>query len=373
MKKEVKVIFHIDLNAFYASVASIKEPYLKNKAFAVAGTTILNRGMILSASYEARKYGIKAAMPITEAIDRYPKLLIVPPEFKEYRKYSDIFINFLKRYSNIILKASIDEAYIDMTKMSKHINAIELAKEIQTKLLEEYDLPVSIGIAPTLFLAKMASDYKKPLGITVIRRRDITKIIFPISIKELHGIGVKTYPSLIELGIKTIGDFTKEKYKNEILKLMTEEHYQDVLNSILGYSSDTIDPKKYEIPRSISNETTLNYNVDNVNVLIDELKDVLLTVHNRLINQDLYAKTVFIKIRNNKFETITRSQTIDYTNDYDIIYSVAEELFYNNYQNDPLRLIGAGVSGIVTKDKYREDYNLFNYKEILKKEKNRRN
>ena len=369
MKKEVKVIFHIDLNAFYASVASINEPYLSGKPFAVAGSTILNRGMILSGSYEARKYGIKAAMPITDAIDLYPKLLIVPPDFKEYRKYSDIFINFLKRYSSIILKASIDEAYIDVTMLARKRNAIDIAKEIQTNLLEEYQLPVSIGVAPTLFLAKMASDYKKPLGITVIRRKDIIKTIFPLSIKELHGIGKKTYPSLIEMGINTIGEFTIANNKPKILAIMTIEHYQDVLDNILGYSSDKIDPSKYEIPRSISNETTLNYNVDNYNVLIEELKDVLIVVHNRLISQELLARTVFIKIRNNKFETITRSLTIDYTDDYDIIESVAEELFYNNYDNEPLRLIGAGVSSIITKDKYRQEYNLFNYQNILKKEK----
>lgn len=369
MKKEVKVIFHIDLNAFYASVASIKEPYLKGKPFAVAGTTIINRGMILSGSYEARKYGVKAAMAITDAIDLYPKILIVPPDFKEYIKYSNIFINFLKRYSNIIQKASIDEAYIDMTTLSKERNAIEIAEEIQTKLLEEYELPVSIGIASTLFLAKMASDFKKPLGITVIRRKDITKTIFPLSIKELHGIGRKTYPLLMEMGINTIGEFTIKSNQKKILSIMTIEHYQDVLNNILGKSSDEIDPKKYETPRSISNETTLNYNVDNYNILIEELKAVLLVVHNRLIEQELLAKTVFIKIRNNKYETITRSQTIDYTDDYDIIESVVEDLFHNNYNNEPLRLIGAGVSSIITKDKYRIDYNLFNYQAILENDK----
>ena len=128
MKKEVKVIFHIDLNAFYASVASINDPYLENKVFAVAGSTILNRGMILSASYEARKYGIKAAMPINEAIDRYNKLLIVQPNFKEYSKYSNIFINFLKQYSDLILKASIDEVYLDVTELSRERNAIVIEK-----------------------------------------------------------------------------------------------------------------------------------------------------------------------------------------------------------------------------------------------------
>lgn len=369
MKKEVKVIFHIDLNAFYASVASINDPYLENKVFAVAGSTILNRGMILSASYEARKYGIKAAMPINEAIDRYNKLLIVQPNFKEYSKYSNIFINFLKQYSDLILKASIDEVYLDVTELSRERNAIEIAKEIQERLYDEHKLPVSIGIAPTLFLAKMGSDYKKPLGITVIRRRDITKIVFPISIKELHGIGRKTYPHLIEMDIKTIGEFTKKSNKNKILAFMSEEHYNDMLDNILGNSSDIIDPLKYSIPRSISNETTFNYNIDNVDVIIDEIKNVLLVVHNRLIEQKLLGRTVFIKLRYSNFETITRSQTIDYTDDYDIIESVVDELFFNNYNNEPLRLVGAGISGIIQKDLYKEDYNLFNYQKILKQHK----
>lgn len=367
MKKEVKVIFHIDLNAFYASVASIEEPNLVDKVFAVAGGGILNRGMILSASYKARAYGIKAAMAINEALDLYSKLLIVPPNFSEYQKYSNIFMDFLKQYSDLILKASIDEAYLDVTKLSKTRNGIEIAKEIQTRLLEEYNLPVSIGIAPTLFLAKMASDLKKPLGITVVRRKDIAKKILHLPIKELHGVGRKTYPLLQELGINTIGDFILEGNRDNILTMMSYEYYNDVIANITGNSNDIIDPRKYEVPQSISKETTFNYNIDNNQVILDEVSNLLNVVYRRLNKQELIGKTVFIKLRYSDFNTITRSQTIDYTDDYDMIKSVVEELYYDNYNGEPLRLIGTGISGLILKKDSREDYNLFNYQEILKR------
>ncbi|PKK96684.1 MAG: DNA polymerase IV, partial [Tenericutes bacterium HGW-Tenericutes-3] len=168
MKNNIKIIFHIDLNAFFASCAVIKDPYLKNKAFVVGGSSTFRRGVVSTASYEARKLGIHSAMNINDAFRIYPKLIFVPTEFSLYKKYSELFFSFLKRYSNLIIEGSIDEAYIDMTEASMKKHPMDLAKEIQDGLMKEYQLPCSIGIAPTLFLAKMASDMKKPLGITVL-------------------------------------------------------------------------------------------------------------------------------------------------------------------------------------------------------------
>lgn len=369
MKNSVKVIFHIDLNAFYATVSEINDPYLKNKAFVVGGSSISNRGVISTASYAARAYGIGAGMTVNEAMDLYPNVLVVPTKYSEYAKYSNIFFNYLMRYSKIILKGSIDEAYLDVTELSKTRHPLEIAKEIQTNLNNLYGLPVSIGIAPTLFLAKMASDMKKPLGITVLRRRDIPKMVFPLPIKELYGVGRKTYPKLIKQGINTIGDFTLDINKQKILTLMTEDNRTSIINSITGNSNDVVDPKKYSIPRSISNETTFNYNIDNLDIILGEMKQLLDVVHKRLISQDLLAKTVFIKIRNSNFDTITRSQTIAYTNDFSIIENIIETLFYDNYHDETLRLVGVGVSSIIERKNYKSDYNLFNYQEKLKTNK----
>ena len=158
-----RIIFHIDMNAYFCSVQCILNPSLRGKAFAV-GREGTYKGVISTASYEARKLGIHSAMPIADAYRKVPDLLIISPNFEEYKKYHYAFVKIIKEYTDIIEVASIDELYADMTKISETRHPMLVAKEIQLRLLKELDLPCSIGIAPTLFLAKMASDMQKPLG-----------------------------------------------------------------------------------------------------------------------------------------------------------------------------------------------------------------
>ena len=369
LKKDIKIIFHIDLNAFFASCATIKEPHLKDKVFVVGGNPMTRRGVVSTSSYPARKVGIHSGMPINEAFHLYPKLIIVPLQFGLYQKYSNLFFQFLKRYSNLVLEGSIDEAYVDMTEASKQKHPLDLAKEIQQGLLNEYQLPCSIGIASTLFLAKMASDMKKPLGITVLRKRDIVEKLFPQPIASCYGIGKKTYPRLEQLGILTIGDFTRPENKEKLLSIMSEPSYLSYLDHIMGRSSDVIDPKRYAIPKSISNETTLNYSMDSHDAILKILIEILEHTHERLQKEELVAKTIGIKLRDDRFQTINRSITFqEHTDEYEPFLDAVESLFEDHYHGEAIRLVGVFMNSVLQKKDLKMDYNLFTYQMFSKRE-----
>src|SRR5690554_3779237 len=246
MKKSNKTIMHIDLNAFYASCSIIKDPYLKNRVFVVGSPSgYTSGGVITTASYKARKYGIKSGMNVSDAFKRYNKLLVVPTDFNLYRRKSELFIDFLKNYSDLLEQASIDEAYLDITELVKNKDPYLVAKEIQTRLYQEENLPSSIGIAPTLFLAKMASDLKKPMGITIINYDNIDEKILPLSVSEIFGIGIKTYPSLISENIHTIKDFVNLNNLNVITKYLKLNTYYEFRDNIFGFGSNKIDINRY--------------------------------------------------------------------------------------------------------------------------------
>jgi DNA polymerase-4 len=368
MKNDVKIIFHIDLNAFFCSCAEIKDPYLKDKVFVVGGSSTSRRGVVSTSSYQARKLGIKSAMSIHEALNIFPKLIIVPTDFHLYQKYSKLFFDFLKKYSKIVLEGSIDEAYLDMTEAATKRHPLELAKEIQEQLLTLYQLPCSIGIAPTLFLAKMASDMKKPLGITVMRKKDIVKKLFPLPIKDMYGIGRKTYPKLEALGIHTIGDFTKLEFRQKVMTLMSESSYLSYIDHIMGRSSDYIDLKKYAIPKSISNETTFNYIMDEPDAIYKLILEQLEQAYRRMIEEEMVTKTIGIKMKTDQFETISRGQTLhEYTDDLEVIQGVIDQLFEQSYDKKPLRLVGVFLSSLILRRDLKIDINLFNYQEMSKR------
>lgn len=355
MKNQTKVIFHIDLNAFYASCQLIEDPYLKGKAFIVGGSAVTKRGVVLTASYEARKYGIRSGMNVKDAFDLYPHVLVAPTRFDLYKRHSKIFFDYIKTFTHKMMKASIDEAYLDMT---HHKDPVSIAKTIQKTLNDTYHLPNSIGIAPTLFLAKMASDMKKPLGITILRKRDIVDKLFPLPLKDLYGLGRKTYPKFIEEGIITIGDFTKKTNHDIILNHMSEDHYQSFLTHIYGNSTNIIDDD-YQVPKSISQESTLNYDIDQEDLIIEMMQPLIEDALKRLEKHQLYTKTIGFKLKTNTFKLQTRSKTLmTATNDLSVIKEAITELFMFHYNHEPIRLIGITLSNFVEDSK---PFNLFTY------------
>ena len=374
MKSGVKIIFHIDLNQFFCSVAILKNPRLKGKAFAIGRENTL-KGVVSTASYEARKYGVHAGMPLVEAYQKLPSLIVVDYGHSVYEEYSKKFFKFLSRYSSSIEQTSIDEGYIDVTSITVDINRhpLDLAKEIQTKALKELSLPVSIGIAPTLYLAKMASDMKKPLGITVLRIKDIPNMLYPLDVKEIFGIGKKTYPILHEAGIHTIGDFVKEE-NMEVVKMIVGNMYEGFIESLSGKSTNIVDPYRYSDPESISKSVTFDTPLQTYNEVLENVLRLAEESYYELKKAKKKAKTVSITLRDTNFKTITRSKSIpEYTSDKTLLKYYIEELVDGNYDGKTLRLVGAGYSNFKDENSIDEEITLFNYQSVYEKEETLKN
>ncbi len=367
LQKNLKIIFHIDLNAFFATCAMIKEPYLKNKVFVVGGPGQSTRGVISTASYKARKYGIHSGMGVAEALRIYPRLLIVPTDFAFYKEKSMAFINLLSDYSDLILQGSIDEAYLDITKLSETKHPVEIAKEIQQRLVIEHQLPSSIGIAPTLFLAKMASDMKKPMGITVLRKRDIEKILYPLDIAEIQGIGKKTYPRLKKIDVHTVSDFMDPNNFSKILGVMKESSYMSHRNDILGLGSNIIIPDKYSVPKSISSETTFNYDVSESSVILAEIHRQLDDCLAKMKRYEMLSKTVGFKLKKTDFTLVTRAVTLkEHTDDPVVLKDALDSLFEEIFENELVRLAGAHLSNLILKKDKKTPFNLFTYEKFIR-------
>ena len=301
-------------------------------------------------------------MSLSEAFSIKPDLIVVESDFEMIKFYHNKFINLIKEYSRLVEVASIDECYADMTDISKFRHPIDVAKEIQYRLVHEYKLPCSIGIAPTLFLAKMASDMKKPLGLVVLRKRDKEELLYNLSVKDIYGVGKKTWPRLIDNGILTI---------REIISLVGENTYQYVIDAINGRSSNDVVPQRFAKNESISESQTYDaYLISETDILV-EMRKMTRSLISRIVNKNLMTKTITITLRNKDFKTFTRSKTINYTNDFYEIFDLVCDLVEENYKGEEIRLVGVGFSNLKDKDEVlAEEYNLFTYESIIEREAN---
>ena len=361
-ENNVKIIFHIDMNAFFCSVACILDPSLRGIPFAI-GREGTYKGVLSTASYEARKLGIHSAMPVVEAYHLCKDLKVIHVDYSYYEKYHNLFVKLIKEYTPLVEVASIDEVYADMTLASKVKHPIVLAKEIQARLLKQYNLSCSIGIAPTLFLAKMASDMKKPLGLTVLRKREVKELLYPLSVKEIFGIGKKTYPILIQAGIKTIADFMNPDNKDLIVDLVGINTYQYVYNHVLGNSSNIVDPNRYAKSQSISTSSTYDVYKTSLTEMEYELRGMTREVLSRMKYEGYLAKTITITLRDSSFNTITRQKKLEeFSDDFNEIIEEYVDL------TKQYRLLGVGLSGLVEKSKLPKTYDIFTVNDIMKKE-----
>ena len=352
-----RVYFHIDLNAFFASCEELLDPSLKGKPLVVGGKS--RRSVISTANYEARKYGIHSAMPMQQAEKLCKDLVIVNGHYAFYSDMSHQFMQIIHSYTDLVEKASIDECYADMTDViCRYPKPLDVAFEIQRRVLEETGLRCSIGIGPNMFLAKMASDMKKPMGITVLRIRDVPEKMWPLPIKEMQGIGKRTVPLMEDLNIHTIKDLATYQDLNA-LKPVLGKNIESMIKRANGYDDRTLmtdyDSKSMGISETLLEDVT-DY---------DELRGLIRTLCRRLSKRLKEARKagyhVSMRICYYDFRNANKSKKLSapiWTSDD--LFVQAMILFDSSYEEEEaVRLIGVSVSDFASEDFLAKQVSLF--------------
>ncbi|WP_213951385.1 DNA polymerase IV [Tepidanaerobacter syntrophicus] len=340
-------ILHVDMNAFYASCHQAKDSSLKNKPIMVAGDPKKRTGIILTASYEARRYGVKTGMPKWQAEKLCPQGIFIKPEYELYVDTSQRVMNILRNFTPQVEVFSIDEAWLDVSGCEKLFgDSLNIAKKIQFKIAKEIDLQCSIGVSSNKLLAKMASDMKKPNAITVLYPEDVPKLLWPLPVDKLFGVGRRMNERFSHMNIKTIGDLAITP-KNVLEKAFgLNGTYLHLWAN--GIDDSRVNPHIADDAKSMGHSITMPADITS----FDEAEKVLLflaeQVGRRVRRKNYLGRTVSITLKNNLFDVVTRSNTIFYTNNTEDIYNTAKRLLYSNWDGKmPLRLIGVSLSNLV--------------------------
>lgn len=338
-------IMHIDMDAFFASVEQVDKPELKGKPVIIGGTSNDNRGVVSTASYEARKYGVHSAMPIVEARRLCPKGTFLPGRHERYNEFSEEIFKIFLKYTPLVEKLSIDEAFMDLTGCYRLFgNSFQIGKKIKYDIKNELGLTASVGLAGNKFLAKLASDMNKPDGFFIIKENQVDEILEPLPVNKIWGVGKKTEKILKHKGIDTIARLRKIS-QNQLSKLLGNNGKK------LYYLARGIDNRKVEVNniiKSISHEETYQENLIDKNKIMASLMRMSSKVSRRLRLKEFLGNTIAIKVRYGDFTTYTRRITLStYTNDIDKIYQAGLYLLEKEQLwSKPIRLLGIGVSNL---------------------------
>lgn len=363
-----KIILHIDLNAFFVRCEEIKDPSIEGKPVIIGHTG--RGGIVSTCSYAARKYGVHSGQPTHEALRLCKDALVLPVDFRFYEEKSKEFFNYVKRYTSKVEIASIDECFADFTDILKgNANPLGFIRKMQKELYEETKLKCSIGVAPTKFLAKMASDMKKPLGLTVIRRKDVRKMLDSLPIEDFFGIGKKTAPKLKAIGINTIGDLAKKVNSDDAeIKNKLGKFYFAIKDWINGYGSDEISTEPFD-PKSIGHSVTLRSDATLVEELEDTVKEICHLIEEDVRKAGKVGKAVQIVLKDNEFKVINRSKQLPRSTDsFEDIYKVARELLVNTFDGRPTRLVGVTLQKLKDPHEEFEQLSIFDNFEEIKEE-----
>ena len=342
-KKEKLNIIHVDMDAFYASVEEHDNPKLKGLPVIVGGLS--NHGVVTTANYHARKYGVHSAMPIFMARKKCPHGCYVPGRMKRYQEVSRTVFDILYEYTYLIEKVSIDEAYLDISHIDK--DPLELAREIQKTVLRKTGLTMSVGISYNKFLAKLASDWNKPCGIKVISPDMIPSILVPLAIDKVHGLGPKSCEKLRDIGIYTIGDLleTSKEFLTDILGKAGIEIY-DRIRGIDRREVNTVRERK-----SLGIERTFSKGTRDRDELRGYIRSFSMELSDELNEKKIHGRTITLKTKDEHFKVHTRSKTlISHINSFEGILEVANNLLDEIDIISNIRLIGLTASNLISSD-----------------------
>lgn len=337
-------IIHIDMDAFYASIEERDDPTLKGRPVVVGGSPN-KRGVVATANYEARKYGIRSAISSRTALKLCPEVLFIQPRFNAYKEASEIIREVLHEFTELIEPLSLDEAYLDVSEESKsHSSTGELALEIKRKIFEKTKLTSSAGVAPNKLIAKIASDYKKPNGLTVVSPRYIQNFLDPLPVRSIPGVGPVTENKLLQNKITKISDL------KIIDKIILVEQFGKtghwLFDASRGIDERPVLPIRTR--KSLSVEDTFNEDILDQESIETNLQKIALTLSNRLQEKSISGRTITLKVTYSDFTKITRSLTLDQkTNSVNTLYEVASQLAeLRNLKTKSIRLLGIGVSNL---------------------------
>ncbi len=348
----MRIIFHLDMDHFYTAVEEREHPEHKGKPVVVGadpkqGT---GRGVVSTSNYEARKLGVKSGIPISRAWKLCPEAVYLPPNYPLYIKVSNEIMAIARKYADKFEQWGIDEAFLDVTtKVKNYAEAEALAKQIKREIREKEHLTCSIGIGPNKLTAKVASDYQKPDGLTIVKEGEAEQFLAPLPVRRLLWVGRKTEEKLKTLGIHTIGDLAH--YDPTVLTeafgvMGTQMH-------LMARGIDRSEVEERTEVKSISHETTFEQDTDEAGTVLTALDALSEEVCREALAQHLFFKTVTVKVRYENFETHTRSKTLPFmTSRVQDLKKTARDLLQAYLrQGRKIRLIGVRVSNLVKGEK----------------------
>ncbi len=299
-------ILHVDMDAFFAMVEQRRRPELVGKPVVIGGDgDPTKRGVVSTASYEARKFGIHSAMPLRTAYKLCPDAIFLPVDYEEYSRVSERIKNILRDFSPAVEDVGIDEAFLDLSQVDKPPE--EVANEIKKRIKNETGLTCSIGIGPNKLVAKIASDMQKPDGLTIIREDEVESRLWPLPARKLWGVGPKTEAYLRELGIETIGSLASLSL-DQLMERFGKSYGEYLFEASRGIDESTL--VTHWEPKSISRETTFQKDIENWQTIAKNLADLTREVVRHMREEGYKTRTVTLKVRFHDFRTYTRAKTL---------------------------------------------------------------